>query len=189
MLLFGSFSSAPLLAAPTIVIDAGHGGRDGGAYWGGVKEKDLTLRLAGRVESELRARGLRTAMTRRRDVFIPLGGRAAAANRHRNAILVSLHFDASRDKRVRGLTVYHAGPAGKVLAGKLAAAIGRPGGIRNRGAVRRNLAVLRNTRGAAVLIECGFVSNDVERRLCRSAAFQAQLAKGIVRGLSAHVRK
>ena len=70
-----------------VVIDAGHGGRDYGAYYRGVRESDLNLRVAKKLESHLKNRGYATTMTRRSDVFLSLSRRASIGNRYRSAIL------------------------------------------------------------------------------------------------------
>jgi N-acetylmuramoyl-L-alanine amidase len=177
----------PASGAVRVVLDPGHGGVDGGAYWGGVKEKDLTLKLARSIETELRARGLPVTLTRRTDTFISLENRAAIANRFGRVIFVSLHFNASTDRRLRGIETYYCGPEGKSLARGLSAAIDRPGGLANRGCRWRNFAVLRRTLGPAALIECGYLSHDAERRICTSTRFQASLAKNIARGITSYV--
>ena len=104
LILLGS-GSARLGAArfSTVVIDPGHGGRDNGAKWGGVAEKHLTLDVARRVERALQARGVRTVLTRSGDHFVALESRAARANRYRDAVFVSIHFNASWKRHVTGV--------------------------------------------------------------------------------------
>ena len=77
----------------TVVIDAGHGGHDNGGQWGRVYEKHLALDTAYRLESKLKALGYQTVMTRRSDYFISLPQRVNMANRYRNAIFVSIHYN------------------------------------------------------------------------------------------------
>src|SRR3989440_8117150 len=75
----------------TVVVDAGHGGKDNGAYrrFGGA-EKTATLDVARRLDQKLRESQLRTVMTRSSDVFVPLDQRVAIENRQKNAIFVSI---------------------------------------------------------------------------------------------------
>src|SRR5207237_316999 len=81
----------------TVVIDAGHGGKDNGAYrkFGGA-EKIATLDVAKRLSRKLRESDLKIVMTRSTDVFIPLEQRVAIENAQKNSIFVSIHFNDSR---------------------------------------------------------------------------------------------
>src|SRR6266581_3726437 len=80
----------------TVVVDAGHGGKDNGAFrrFGGA-EKNATLDVATRLAAKLRESQFHVVMTRSSDVFIPLDERAAISNRQTNAIFVSVHFNDS----------------------------------------------------------------------------------------------
>src|SRR5690349_6725219 len=87
------FLAASAVARPVVVIDAGHGGYDRGGMPGQrIPEKGYTLDVAKRLASTLEAAGYRTVLTRRSDVFVPLGTRCDIANQQRNAIFVSIHF-------------------------------------------------------------------------------------------------
>ncbi len=83
------------LAGQTVILDAGHGGKDPGASHFGLNEKDINLDLARRTASILRARGINVVMTRSTDDFISLPERSAIANRTPNATLVSIHVNAA----------------------------------------------------------------------------------------------
>ncbi len=85
-------------AGKTVVIDPGHGGRDNGAKWGGIAEKDLNLDVARRVEALLKERGIPVVMTRRSDAYVSLDSRAAVANRYKNSLFVSIHFNAVNNR-------------------------------------------------------------------------------------------
>jgi N-acetylmuramoyl-L-alanine amidase len=76
-----------------VVLDPGHGGQDSGAMCGGVLEKDLTLDVARRIDRLLDSEGIATLMTRLGDTYVSLSDRAAFANRIRNCIFVSVHFN------------------------------------------------------------------------------------------------
>src|SRR2546421_12044796 len=78
----------------TVVGDAGHGGKDNGAYrkFGGA-EKIATLDVANRLARKLRASDMKVVMTRSTDVFIPLEERVAIENAQKNSIFVSVHFN------------------------------------------------------------------------------------------------
>lgn len=83
------------LAGQTVILDAGHGGKDPGASHFGLMEKDINLDLARRTAAILRARGVNVVMTRSTDDFISLPERSAIANRTPNATLVSIHVNAA----------------------------------------------------------------------------------------------
>lgn len=92
-----------------IVVDAGHGGKDPGAIGpSGVKEKDITLalakRLAVRLEKEL---GCQVILTRDKDVFLPLEERTAIANRVGADLFLSIHANASNNRKAQGVETYY----------------------------------------------------------------------------------
>lgn len=91
-----------------IALDAGHGGVDPGAISPrGIKEKTITLAMARELERQLRASGrYRIALTRHRDVLVPLRERVIRARRHRAELLLSIHADVLPEAGVRGLSVY-----------------------------------------------------------------------------------
>lgn len=90
-----------------VILDPGHGGRDPGALYRGVKEKDLTLDLAQRAAPELRKLlGCEVLLTRDRDVFLPLETRTALANTKEADLFVSIHINASPNRRLSGIETY-----------------------------------------------------------------------------------
>lgn len=98
----------PTPPPPLIVIDPGHGGQDPGAIAvGGGYEKDITLAMAREVARQLKASGrYRVALTRDRDVFIPLRERVAIARTKGADLFISLHADSITSKQIRGLSIY-----------------------------------------------------------------------------------
>src|SRR5207248_5396346 len=85
----------------TVVVDAGHGGKDNGAYRRyGPPEKMVALDVAQRLERKLHESQLKTVMTRSSDVFIPLDDRVSVENSQKNAIFVSIHFNDSRRRGI-----------------------------------------------------------------------------------------
>lgn len=171
-----------------VVLDPGHGGMDWGAFAGGVREKRLTLTIAQRVESSLRARGIRTAMTRRSDRFVSLSSRAAVANGYRNAVFVSIHCNADPRRRARGIETFYTGSAGYRLARNIHYRLGYRTSCPDRGVKRRSYSVLTRTRGAAALVECGFITSASERRKLVTASYQKVLARAIADGIVASIR-
>lgn len=99
---------APAPRLPLVMLDPGHGGKDPGAIGvSGTYEKQVVLSIALELRRLLLAtRRYRVGMTRTRDVFIPLGGRVAAAQRAQAALFVSIHADAIDSAAIRGASVY-----------------------------------------------------------------------------------
>ena len=91
-----------------VMIDPGHGGKDPGATGPtGLKEKDVVLAIGRRIREKLSRSGeFEVRMTRDEDVFIPLEERTAMANKGRADIFVSLHINASRNRRAEGYSTY-----------------------------------------------------------------------------------
>ncbi len=173
----------------TVVIDAGHGGKDGGSVWNGLVEKKLCLDVAKRVETALKASGLKTVMTRRTDTFVDLSQRARIANRVPASVFVSIHFNGSRKTIISGGEVYYRSSRGKLLASAINRSIkGRVAGG-TRGIFYAGFKVLRETQMPAVLVECGYLSNKREALRCADPAHRQKLAEAIVSGLLAVRRK
>jgi N-acetylmuramoyl-L-alanine amidase len=167
----------------TVVIDAGHGGKDWGAYRGGVKESYLNMKVAGKLEYYLKRHGYRVVMTRRSDSFLSLSRRASIANRYRNAIFVSIHFNATRNSWVRGAETFYAGAAGRQLASSIHRELASKCQMKNRGVRFARFSVLVQTKCPAVLVECGFISNPSERARCVTSSFQTTAAQAIAEGI------
>ena len=101
----------------TIVIDAGHGGRDVGAVGPtGLKEKDITLALAQEMEKILQERGIQVILTRDHDEFVSLQKRVSIANSSGADLFLSIHCNASISSRARGFESYFLSPASDDLA-------------------------------------------------------------------------
>ncbi len=167
-----------------VVIDPGHGGKDEGAVWYGVRESDLNLKVAKKVEALLIAKNIPVTMTRRSDVFVTLTKRAAVANKYTDVIFVSIHFNAHRLTSVRGVETFYASDKGKPIAISIQRKLVSLLKTRNRYIKRGiNYAVLNKTKCPAVLVECGFISNPTERSKCNSSGYQTLAAKGIVSGI------
>jgi N-acetylmuramoyl-L-alanine amidase len=105
----GRFSIARQLGlgVSRVVIDAGHGGHDPGAHGNGINEADLVLDVALRLRKLLAEQaGVEVVMTRDTDVFIPLEERTAIANRESADLFLSIHANASRNTKARGIETY-----------------------------------------------------------------------------------
>lgn len=206
-----NFGQPPRLR--TIVIDAGHGGRDNGAESKSLKirEKDLTFDLAKRLKTLLEDRGYNVILTRSRDEFIELDERPARAARANADLFISLHFNASTDASVRGAETYILPPAGmpatngsgsdtsalpgnKFDAWNMVAAyyvqreLANTMGAQDRGVRRARFAVLRGAKCPGMLVESGFVSNAAEGSKLASIAYRQKLASSLADAVDAYSR-
>jgi N-acetylmuramoyl-L-alanine amidase len=168
----------------TVVVDAGHGGRDNGAVrpYGGA-EKQATLDVATRLERKLRQAKLNTVMTRSSDVFVPLDDRASISNQQKNAIFVSIHFNDSRRRGIHGVETYYHSAVARDLAYNIQRELLTIPGSTNRGVKTANFRVLRKNVYPAVLVECGFLSNRTEGADARSADYRDELADKIAKAI------
>jgi N-acetylmuramoyl-L-alanine amidase len=172
----------------TVVIDPGHGGHDNGGQWGRVYEKHLALDTSVRLENNLRKMGYQTVLTRRSDYFITLPQRVSMANRYRNAIFVSIHFNYTWKEQVSGLETFYYSREGQRLAHYVQSSLVRKTRTVDRNAKFARFYVIRNCKLPAILVEGGFVSNEAERTRMKSAYFREAIARGIAEGIQRYRR-
>jgi N-acetylmuramoyl-L-alanine amidase len=125
-------ASSPMLAATrniasqfglnvrTVVIDAGHGGKDPGTHHNGILERAVTLDVALQLGKVLKSKGFEVKHTRTRDVWIPLQDRAALANKLNGDLFISLHVNASHNPKKTGIETYYLDVAGSTAAAGVA---------------------------------------------------------------------
>ena len=203
-------SSAPAAdRRPLVVIDAGHGGVDGGTQGFGVLEKRVALATAIELVRELRRGGVRAELTRDADVALSLDERVAFANDRNADALVSVHFNFSTDSAtVRGVETYYSDPkelsaqmavasilgvaadnrrvveASVSLGDAIRAGVVKRADTTDRGTRNRpELAVTRRTHCPAVLVECAYLSNRTDAARAATPEWQKSLAQGIADGV------
>lgn len=168
----------------TVVVDAGHGGKDSGASRRrGPSEKQAALDVALRVNRKLRESQFKTVMTRSTDVFVELDDRVAIGNRQPNSIFVSIHFNHSRRRGIRGFETYYNSPHARGLAQRIQQKLLTVSGARNRGVLRGDFRVIRNSVYPSVLVECGFLSNRGEAGRVATGAYREMLADKIAEAI------
>ncbi len=176
----------------TVVIDAGHGGHDSGAFSRGRKarvlEKDLALDVARRLEVRLKDAGFRTVMTRRSDRFVTLDERSRIANAQRKSVFVAIHFNDTRRRSIHGAEVYHNGRGTWELAARMERYLASMPGGANRGVKTARFHVLRCSEGPALLVECGYLSNATELAHCASASWREETADRLAQAIIAQRR-
>lgn len=172
----------------TVIIDAGHGGHDRGGAWGKVYEKHLALDTAVRLENHLKRLGYNTVMTRRGDYYLTLPQRVEIANRYKDAIFVSVHYNYTWKEGISGLETFYFSGGSQGLANHVQKGMVRKTNTVDRDAKFARFYVIRNSRNPAILIEGGFVSNEEERERMKSASFRESIARGVAEGIERHRR-
>ena len=164
----------------TVIIDAGHGGKDSGATspHTGQKEKDLTLDMAKRLRGELSG-DFRVILMRDDDTFVDLDERVIRANQY-GGILVSMHFN-SGPSSIRGPETYYWRVDSHGLAVRCQQAMNQvcPVESGNRNLVRRRIRLTRNPEIPCLLLEGGYLSNAAESRLVADPGYRQKLAHAI----------
>ncbi|MBQ5793785.1 MAG: N-acetylmuramoyl-L-alanine amidase [Clostridia bacterium] len=190
----------------TVIIDAGHGGEDGGAVGvTGLVEKDLNLDLAKRLCALLEADGVRVIMTRTEDVLLydrgadyegrkkvlDLAARQAIGDANPDAIFVSLHANTFPEQIYHGLQVWYSPNSEKSAA--LAEAVRvevvstlQPDNHRQCKPGGSNIFLLHKLQIPAVLVECGFLSNPAECSDLEDPAYRDRLAHALCKGICAY---
>jgi N-acetylmuramoyl-L-alanine amidase len=180
----------------TVVLDAGHGGEDGGAVSaGGIMEKELNLQITRKVAALLRAAGVNVVLTREGDRLLydrtqnyqgrkkalDLAARRAIAEKTENCVFVSIHMNAYPLSQYRGLQVWYSPnhPHSRALAECLQTKVQeslQPENDRRIKAATSSIYLLHHLECPAILVECGFLSNPEEAEKLSSPAYQRQLA-------------
>jgi N-acetylmuramoyl-L-alanine amidase len=173
----------------TVVIDAGHGGKDSGGVSGRrapifLREKDLTLDTAKRVRDQLRRAGLRTVMMREDDHFVELDDRVRIANRQGpGAILVSIHYDAVSNQAMHGAKTFYWRADSHGLATRIQRHLVEATDETDQGVIRRRLRLTRNPDIPSVLCECAYVTNPAEAQKAATEGYRQRIANGIAQGI------
>lgn len=173
----------------TVVVDAGHGGRDAGATARlrrrCLQEKDLTLDVAQRLAVKLKDAGFHVVRTRANDRYISLDDRVDVSNAHRKSVFVSIHFNDARRRKVHGVETYHNREGTWQLSARIQRYLSAMPKGEDRGVKTAGYRVLRKSRGPAILVECGFLSNPAEAARCADPAWRDQVATRIARAIIA----
>lgn len=149
-----------------IIFDYGHGGTDSGATLGRRYEKNDNLKLGKDVKKEVERHGVQVDETRKGDETLSLNGRSVIANKKNYDFFISFHRNAF-NKKSRGaetFTYILKKPKAVQLATDINDAMVKVG-FKNRGVKNANFAVLRQTKADAVLMEVGFVDNELDNAL------------------------
>lgn len=197
--------NTPIERSQTIIIDAGHGGEDGGATsCTGVLESQINLEIALRLEDLCHLLGYRTLMIRRTDASVYTEGNSIAAkkasdlrqrvkivNGVEDGVLISIHQNIFPDSQYSGAQVFYAPTEGShdfaLLLQTLLVSSLNPGSNR-KCKTADSIYLMQHIHCPALLVECGFLSNPTEEAKLRSEEYQKMLCCVIVSGLSQYFR-
>ncbi len=188
---------------PVIIIDAGHGGEDGGAVGAdGTNEKDINLEIALKFNEFLTVMGYQTRMVRTTDISIHNQGadtirerkasdirnRTAIMEEYKNCLYVSIHQNKYEDSRIWGAQTFYSpnNEASKTLAQFIQTSIASGIQPDNKRLIKESgtsIYVLYNATKPAVMVECGFVSNPNELSQLKTEEYQAKMAFSIMSGI------
>lgn len=189
---------------PTIILDAGHGGFDGGAVAeDGTVEKDINLIISLQLGDMLRSAGYNVILTRQTDTSTDSKEEGSTASRkksdlknrlelmkkHPDAIFVSIHLNKFTTSAARGSQVFYSGnhPDSKRLSDHiqtLIVSLLQPENTRVNKLATSSTYLLYNATVPAVLVECGFLSNKAELQLLKDGLYQQKMAFSIFCGIN-----
>jgi len=191
----------------TVIIDAGHGGEDGGAVGdNGVLEKDISLSIALMLGEQLKEKGIDVVYTRTEDkmLYLPdenvkglrklsdLKQRCLVAKENPDALFVSIHVNSFGQEKYSGTEVYYSEESDEslILAERIRAAVVREAQPDNRRTLKKGgeIYLLEHVDNPAVLIECGFISNPEECRKLSQKEYQKLLSFSIACGIIEYVK-
>lgn len=188
---------------PVIIIDAGHGGLDGGAVGrNGVEEKEINLSISLKLNDLLKSTGYNTVMTRTEDICLAsddaktikakktsdLHNRMAIMEQYDNAIFVSIHQNSYYGSKAEGTQVFYSpnSEGSEALADLIQLSVKngiQPNNKRLTKKADSSIYLLYSAKKTAVMVECGFLSDyDENLKLCNKE-YQEQLAFYIAEGI------
>ena len=190
----------------TVIIDAGHGGEDGGAEVDGILEKDINLSIADKLADTLRLCGVRVTEIRDEDISVyddsaqtlrekkvpDLKHRVEIVNGSENNILVSIHQNKFDNSAFSGAQVFYSSNNDKsrVLAGSIrnsVVSLLQNDNTRELKPANSDIYLLDNATVPAVIVECGFLSNDEERAKLLDSGYQSEMAYSIAMGVLEYI--
>lgn len=195
-------TSGSTLQPVTLVIDAGHGGEDGGAVSAsGVLESKLNLAIALKAEDLAALVGMKPRMIRRTDVSVyddgctsisqkknsDLRNRAKFVENTPGAVLLSIHQNHFSEEKYHGAQVFYAStPGSEALAKAIQTDLRDALDKKNHRECKRAQSVylLEHVSCPAILVECGFLSNSAEAQKLQEDTYQKKLAMAILRSIA-----
>ncbi len=178
-----------------VLIDAGHGGKDGGASKNGLKEKNLNLTIGYNLINtyfEKKNSPVKAYWTRHNDTFVNLYERPTYSKTYQADLFVSLHMNSAGSSTANGTEVYYSssnnsksfsGINSKLFAQKMKDTLVSTLGTKDRGVKQAGFVVIKQNTVPAILIELGFVTGSTDSKNLKKEAFQKKSAKTIYQGI------
>ena len=190
-----------------IFLDPGHGGKDPGAQYLGLKEKDLNLQVSQQLKTKLESLGYKVIMSRSTDIFVDFVTERSKMSNETNAdIFISIHFNATGhglDSGEDGIQTYIYQPTGNIpsvinkkwhdnptrlkysykLGSYIHQSVLATTQAKDTGLLAKSFAVLRETNKPAVLLELGYMDDSKESQKIRTKEYQQKLVDGITQGI------
>ena len=190
-----------------IFLDPGHGGKDPGAQYLGLKEKDLNLQVSQQLKTKLESLGYKVIMSRSSDVYLDfITERSRMSNETNADMFISIHFNATGhglDSGEDGIQTYTYLPTGNIpsvinkkwhdnptrlkysykLGSYIHQSVLATTQAKDAGLLAKSFAVLRETNKPAVLLELGYMDDSNESKKIRTKEYQQKLVDGIVQGI------
>lgn len=174
-----------------ICIDPGHGGKDPGYSKFGLKEKDINLDIALKLENFLREHGFKVYMTRRIDKTLSLIERADIINGYNCDVSVSIHNNASNSEKTSGCEVIYPANSsrGKDLGQFIINNLGKIDLVKRKVYKKLNSKgndyyyIIRNVKNLSIIVEGAFVTNKENNGLLQKDEFRTKMTKAIGKGV------
>lgn len=172
----------------TIILDPGHGGKDGGAVGiNGTIEKDVTLITAQRIKDLLEPYDMNVELTRSDDIFVGLDDRIQIAEEAQADLFISIHYDGFESADVHGMTSYYYHERDEQIAQLFHDEIkSKQIEIKDRGVLIGNYYVLRENEIPSILLELGYMTNLNNEMLMNSDDFQGKVSEAVVSAIVQH---
>ncbi|MCM3703786.1 N-acetylmuramoyl-L-alanine amidase [Paenibacillus macerans] len=170
----------------TIVIDAGHGGKDPGASGTtGTHEKDFALTMAKKLADRFSGSQVAAVLTRQNDVYLELSTRAQIANDLKADAFISIHANSTSTMpgSASGTETWYTRPDSKTFAEVLHKHMASATGLRDRGVKVGNLAVTRETKMPAALLEVAFINHPVDEIKLFDPTFQDKVVDAVAKAI------
>ena len=189
---------------PTVIIDAGHGGEDGGTVSSkGINEKLINLQISEKIQALLILNGYSTLMTRTDDRLIydssavsirdkkvsDLRNRLKLAEANPDGIFLSIHQNYFRESKYWGTQVFYSvnNPESKIIAESIQNSTKNKIQLNNNRKIKQSgkeIFLLNNIKTPAVMVECGFMSNYSEALLLEDFSYQLKMSLSIIDGIN-----
>lgn len=183
------------LSGVVIVLDAGHGGKDLGASDGGVNEAEINLKIVNKLADLLKEAGVNVLYTRKDENDLSskqaknhkkedMKNRVAIINDEKCDLFISIHLNSYADSRVQGAQVFY--QRGREESEGLAFHVQKAfkKNLQSKLEIKKgNYYILNKARIPGILVECGFISNDSERKRLNNDGYQQQIADAIFSGI------